>query len=455
MLLSVRIYAPVGMLGYGFPERSLQEAVIRKPDVIAVDAGSTDPGPYYLGVGRPYTSRAMVKRDLGLILGAASSLKVPVLVGSAGGSGAKPHVEWTLDIVREVAAEQRLKFRTAVIWSDVERSTIERAIERSEIIDFEAGRTLTAHDVRTCEHIVAQMGVEPIIHALEEGADLVIAGRTYDAALAAAVPIMRGCDRGLALHLGKIVECGSLVALPRASDGVIAEIHDDYFTVDPADPDKRCTVELVAAHTLYEKSDPYHLHLPGGMIDLTAVRFDAEDPRTVRVAGSRFAAKSPYLVKLEGSARVGYRTLCIGATRDPVMIREIDDVIARSRMKIANDLSALRAEDYSILFRLYGRDGVMGSLEPRPVQDPQELTVLIEVVAVSQEIADTVCALARSAMLHIGYSGRIATAGNLAFPYSPAEFPAPEAYEFRIYHLMQVADPFQLFPVTWEHVGKS
>jgi hypothetical protein len=89
------------------------------------------------------------------------------------------------------------------------------------------------------------------------------------------------------------------------------------------------------------------------------------------------------------------------------------------------------------------------NLEP---ETPYELGLVIEVVAPSQEIADTVCALARSATLHQGYEGRLANAGNLAFPYSPAEFAAPEVYEFRVYHLMRVDDPCAPFPISYQEV---
>src|SRR3990172_10983796 len=129
------------------------------------------------------------------------------------------------------------------------------------------------------------MGVEPVIEALRGGADVIIAGRSFDAAVAAALPLMQGHDPGLAFHMGKIVECGSLVALPRTSDGVLAHMEDGSFVIEPADPLKRSTTELVAAHTLYEKSDPYRLSMPGGMIDLRDCRFEQVDERSVRVSG--------------------------------------------------------------------------------------------------------------------------------------------------------------------------
>ena len=102
------------------------------------------------------------------------------------------------------------------------------------------------------------MGVEPFVE-LRDGAGVIIAGRAFDAALAAALPILNGYDRGLALHLGKIIECGAFIALPRVSDGMLAYLDNDSFVLEPADPRKRTTVELVAAHTLYEKPNPYML----------------------------------------------------------------------------------------------------------------------------------------------------------------------------------------------------
>ena len=51
--------------------------------------------------------------------------------------------------------------------------------------------------------------------------------------------------------------------------------------------------------------------------------------------------------------------------------------------------------------------------------------LVIEVLSPSQDTANTVCALCRSAILHMGFDGRRANSGNLAFLYTPAEFPAP------------------------------
>ena len=170
--------------------------------------------------------------------------------------------------------------------------------------------------------------------------------------------------------------------------------------------------------------------------------------------GSRFVPSTDYYVKLEGAALQGYRSICIAGVRDPQLIREIDDVLARARARVEEGLgSGIPADGYRLMFRRYGQDGVMGDLEPHRIgAAPTELCIVIDVIAKTQEMADTVCALARSVTLHIGYQGRIANSGNLAFPYSPAEFPIPPAYEFRVYHLLRIDDPLSLFPISWHDV---
>ena len=51
------VLTPTGTLGYGFGAEAFERGHGPGPDVIAVDAGSTDPGHYYLGAGKPLVSR--------------------------------------------------------------------------------------------------------------------------------------------------------------------------------------------------------------------------------------------------------------------------------------------------------------------------------------------------------------------------------------------------------------
>lgn len=451
----LRILSPTAILGYGFPESSLRAGLDRDPHLIAVDAGSVDPGPYYLGAGVSFTDRAAVERDLRLILAAGRERGIPVLIGTAGGAGARPHVDWTADIIREIAREDGLSFRLAVIGSDVPKETLLSALGTGDLTPLPPGPPAREEDIANSSHVVAQMGVEPLIRALDLGAEVVLAGRAYDPAVFAALPMRQGYDAGLALHLGKILECAAIAASPGSgSDCMLGVLRDDHFLLEPLDPDRACTVTSVAAHSLYEKTNPYSLPGPGGVLDLTQTRFVQEGERSVRVYGSRFIPSSEHTVKVEGAKRVGYRTVSIAGARDPGFIAELERILHAVTNRVADNFRGIPRDDYHLLFHVYGKNAVMGPLEP-DTRVGHEIGIVIEAVAQTQQLADTVCGFARSTMLHYGYPGRISTAGNLAFPYSPSDFSGGEVYEFSLYHLLAVDDPCALFEVHLHQTGQE
>lgn len=45
MARTFKILSPTAIPGYGFPEESFRKAMEESPDLIAVDAGSSDPAP--------------------------------------------------------------------------------------------------------------------------------------------------------------------------------------------------------------------------------------------------------------------------------------------------------------------------------------------------------------------------------------------------------------------------
>ena len=80
------------------------------------------------------------------------------------------------------------------------------------------------------------------------------------------------------------------------------------------------------------------------------------------------------------------------------------------------------------------------------------LGIIIDVVGKTQEIADTVCALIRSRMLHCDYIGRKSTAGNLAFPFSPSDIHVGAVYEFSVFHLAEVDALLETSEFTVEEI---
>lgn len=446
----IKVLSPTAILGYGFPEESFSEGMRRHPDVIAVDAGSTDPGPYYLGAGYSFTDRGAVKRDLSIMIPAALEAGIPVMIGTAGGSGARPHVEETVGIIEEIAKEKSLHFKLAVIQSEFDKEYVKDKIRKGDISPLGPVAELTEADVDESIHIVAQMGEEPFIKALESGAQVILAGRSYDPCEFSALAIKRGFDRALAIHMGKILECAAITALPGSgSDCMLGTLRENSFIVEPLNPIRKCTALSVAAHSLYEKSNPYFLPGPGGALDLHETKFNQLSDTQVEVSGTKFVPTEEYFVKLEGVRRVGYRTMSPAATHDPVMISQIDTIVEKVRERVEDNFRNSGMKDFYLDFKIYGKKGVMNMFPKTPDSASDELLIIIEAVAQTQEEANTICGFARSTMLHYGYEGRISTAGNLAFPFSPSDCKMGAVYEFNVYHLMRIEDTCEPFPMTF------
>lgn len=441
-----KVLAPTAILGYGFPDDAFRAGMDMQPDLVAVDGGSVDPGPYYLGSGKSFTDKASVKRDLRRILVSAIPKHVPVVVGTAGGSGSRSHLEWCRDIVTEIAEENSLCFKLGIIYADIEPAIVSEALARGNISSVGGAPPLAQSDVDNSSNIVAQMGIEPIIKAHETGCDVIIAGRAYDPAPFAALPVSQGYPIGPALHMGKILECAAIAADPGSgADPVLGILDMEGFTLVPLSSNRNFTPESVAAHSLYEKSDPYTLPGPGGALLLDKAGFSNSGSGKVRVTGSRFEKSENYTVKLEGAAVTGYRTACVAGVRDPVMIDAIDSILDAVNSHIVSVAQAESLEG-TVHFHVYGKDAVMGKLEPVKKTTSHELGIVMEAVGKDQDTADALCGIARSKLLHYGYPGRISTAGNLAFPFSPSDISIGAVYEFSIYHIMTIPDQ-NLFPL--------
>lgn len=447
--MSIAVLTPTGTLGYGYGEEALKRGLTLGPQVIAVDAGSTDPGPYYLGAASALVSRISTKRELRDLIGAGREARIPVIVGSAAGAGSRWHVDWTVDIVREVARELGVRFRLAWIYADIPVERARDAVAAGDVRDFEAAAELAPETVDNCTALVAQMGHEPFIEALENGADVIIAGRACDESTVAAFPIAKGGDKALAIHMGKILECGAFSAEPFAMDVMVGTLNDDHFLLEPGSAERRASATSVAAHSLYERENPFRQYGPGYALDLSGCSFEQTGERRVRVSGSTFEPTEDYWVKLEGVEVCGYRTICIAGVRCPTMTSRIDGLLEDVR---AHTLEYFASNDLHITYHVYGRDGVMGGWEPQASIRSHELGLVIDVVADEQELARAACHHASGRLLHMSYDGQYNTSGNLAFPYSPSEIDAGPAYRWSVYHLMRAESPTELFPICYEDV---
>jgi hypothetical protein len=454
---SIRYISPVGMLGGGFTESYFMDAVEgHAVDFIAVDSGSTDGGATNLGADLPFNSREAVKRDLRILLIAARRADVPLLVGSSGGSGGNSNLAWVADITREIASEESLSFTLATIEAEPSRQLIVERYRAGRVRELAHAPAIDEATFTDTHRIVAMMGAEPFISAIEAGADVVLAGRASDAALFSAIPLSKDLPAGLVWHAAKIMECGgAAVAQMTKPEGMICTIAQDYFELEPVSPEHACTTTSVASHALYETANPFRMLEPGGTMLLDQVEYEQVDERVVRVRGSRFEP-TDYTVKLEGAALVGYRSQVFGGITDPVVLADFDAWFENARQGAYN--SALRTYGSEIMdqctlqYRVYGRNAVSpGQAVPEDV--PSELAVLLLVIGPTQEIASSVAYQAGHTMLHFPVPQWQGLVSNLAFPVAPHVTPLGPVYSFVLNHVMELDDPCEIFPLTLEEVN--
>src|SRR5579863_3780281 len=288
-MASFPIVSATGMLGSGYRVESLDKAISLGARMIGCDAGSTDPGPGPLATGVCMFSKAAVKRDTEIMMTRAVRAGIPLVIGSAGTSGSDLGLAWMVEIVREIAREQGLHFKLAVIHSELPREVVRRHLREGRARALPPSPPLSAADIDAAAHIVAMMGVEPIQEALAAGAQIVAAGRSSDTSIFAALPLLEGYAPAVVWHMAKILECGAAAVAHRlAPDSMMAVLHDDNFEVFPLRDDYHCTPQSVASHTLYENADPFELKEPSGTLRTNNARYEAVSDRAVRVSGSEF-----------------------------------------------------------------------------------------------------------------------------------------------------------------------
>jgi hypothetical protein len=449
---SARIICPNWHLGFApLKLESFRLGVAAGPEFIAADSGSDDIGPGPLGADICTSPRQWQIHDLEVMLLAARRLGVPMIVGSAGDTGSNSRVDLFVRIIRDIAQTHGLKkFRLGYFYSEVSKDYLRARMRSGAVIEGLDGRSaLTEEELDATTRIVAMAGVHPYLKLLEAGADVIIGGRSSDAALFAAAALHQGHSEALAYYLGKVLECASFCAEPYGGkETVLGEIVDGGVHVTAMHPGQRCTVASVAGHAMYERSNPNYEYVAGGMLDMSQCRYEQLTERTTRVTGSRFVPAERIRVKLEGAARVGERYVGIAGVRDPYSVANIDALISWARQQVQERFGT---SGYELHYTVYGRNGVMGALEP--IQAPaHELALVVQGIAPTKEVAEEVCMIGTRQLFYARLPDVKGTAGSVAFVLDEV-MPASAAYRWSVNHTVAVQQPLELFTLHLTEVG--
>ena len=345
------------------------------------------------------------------------------------------------------------------IYSEVERGLVLEKLRAGRISG--CGSTvppLTPEDIDVTPTIVGQIGPEPFLSAMvaHPDFDIIVGGRAYDPAPYVAFCAFQALSyaKGSILslgpqtlggftHMGKIMECGGLCAVPKSQSSLAAVYRDGTFDVRPLALGTKCTTASVAAHTLYEKSRPDSLAGPGGDLDLLGATYSSlSDGLSVRVKGAVFNSykdkKSAYTVKLEGAKVVGYRTIFIGSFIDPVLISQLPTLLEAVKAYVAQQHEHV-AQKWEIGFHTYGNERVPSGGSPLLVSGP--VFLVGEALAETQALATSVAFTARTGCTHGSYKGQKATSGNFGFGLGgPGQLETGKCAEFSLYHLMELEE---------------
>lgn len=456
MKKELRILCPNGHLGFApTKEESFYIGAATKPDYYCCDSGSDDIGASALGANRSVSMYKWQKHDLELMLMAAREQEVPMLIGSAGDTGANSRVDMYVQIIKDLAKEHNLApFKLAYFYSEVDKNHLKNQLTNEVIIEGLDGRkALTKEDVERSERVVAVAGIHPFVKALEMGADVIIGGRSSDCAIFAAAAIHEGFPEEHAYYAGKVLECASFCAEPYgAKESIIGTISHDDVKVTAMHPDQSCTIASVAGHAMYERANPFFEYFAGGMLDMTNCHYEQYDSKTTRITGQKYIpVEGDIKVKLEGSAKVGEKYIGIAGVRDPYTIQNIDKVLEMAREQVKKEFEG---ESYHLNFRTFGKDGVMGDLEPVKEIRSHELGIVVEGVADSKETAEALTLFATRQIFYARLPEVKGTAGTAAFLIDDVIY-AGATYSWSMNHIVPVKDPLELFDLHVEEVGKD
>jgi hypothetical protein len=452
-----KVLMPVGGLGGGINQEAFDNGMAMSPDVIAIDAGSTDSGPGYLAQGMCKYARGMLKNDLKIAIRGAKKGGIPLFVGSCGTCGTDNMVDECAGIVGEIFREEGFKGRIAKVYSQQNSETLQKKWDEDKIHPLECAPQITRETFDECTNIVAVMGAEPFIEAFKHGADVVLCGRATDTAIIAALPLLKGCNEAAAWHGAKIVECGAQCTDSSDAKGVFLTVDEKGFLVTPLLPGAHCTPYTVSAHLLYENTDPFRLIEPSGTMVTGEAVYTQVDEQSVYVSGCKFEHAGQYTMKLEGAALIGYQNISlIGIANRKVMadpekwIRNISAYVDTYIQKIG-----ISPDDYSFNFKAYGYNAVLDGPVPEGSPPPREIGMLLTVTAKTQELATQIAKVFNPFLLHFpaDYDTSSVNSEQLpsfAFPFSPVDCPRGPTYEFKLHHVVDVDNPLEL--VRFEYV---
>ena len=322
------------------------------------------------------------------------------VIANAGGVNPLQCRDEVIEVARQAGLEGRA--RIGVITGDDLLEQLDELLALGiELRNMETGEPLeSVRDV--IQSANAYIGAEPMVEALRQGADVVIAGRTTDTALTYAPMIFEHGWRAddwdklaAGVVAGHINECGAQAtggntgvdwgSIDYVDIGypIIESRANGEFVVTKHDGlGGRVTVATVTEQLLYEMGDPAQYITPDCIADFRTVRLEQQGEDRVRVHGVRGGAATDML-KVSISYLAGYKA--IGR-----MVYSWPDAYAKARAAdrtIRGRLDRLGLSFDQLLTEYLGAGACHGPLAGPPDPDLPEVELRIGVRHSSDRLA--------------------------------------------------------------------
>jgi hypothetical protein len=249
----------------------------------------------------------------------------------------------------------------------------------------------------------AYIGAFPLVEALATGADVVIAGRCTDTALALAPMIHRFGWKDTDWDLlaagtiaGHIVECGAQCTGGNCQVDwtTIPDMANIGYPIIEAEPDGtfaitkhhgtggRVNTHVVKEQLLYELGDPKKYITPDCIADFTSIRLREDGPNRVRVSDIQGRPRTDTL-KLSISYADGYKALGTLVYSWPQALEKAQaaDRIVRARL----EQLGLRFDE--VFTEFFGVNACHGPAAP-PMPDPAEVQIRMGVRGQDRKAVD-------------------------------------------------------------------
>jgi hypothetical protein len=446
---TLKVLISTGHLGTAPSSReSFMLGMAANPDYVVADGGSSDPGPVYLG--EDTTLGHFVREELELFLTESRKKGIPLVIGSAGDTGSNRGVDEFVSIIQELAQEHRIpKFKVGYFYSEVSKDFLKKKLrDGKELTGLGGFPALTAAEINLATRVVAVAGIHPFLKLLEQGADVIIAGRCGISTLPRDLAYITDF-RSAGLSHGKNDRV--CVARRRAVHGQgnhhrhhFARRHQDH-TLPPA----TAVHHRISGRAFDVRArDAYFEHTLGGTLDMRACNYEQFDERTVRISGAAWIPAKELRVKIEGAKKVGERYMGFVGLRDPHVIRNVDAAIEWCKSAVAKRFGQ---EQYELYFHVFGKNAVLKELEPVRTTSPHELGIVVEGLANSDALAEKITDFAVRMFFLVRIPGVKGTAGTAATTKKTMK--SSPGYLWNVNHTVPIDDPMELFPVHMTEAG--